>query len=340
MNYKGEDLKSSLQQHTSEYAGKADDSPSQGKADAAHMSVPKISSNLSDILDLQATNQWKEQDLCEASLLSKWTKNKEKEEPAQRSSEHVWGNPCAGVTLRLVNEWVPRVSLTPHSPLGALPGGSWYAPGPVTRKCFPASTRGKWLSPRHCLYCGIHSPIYKPLWAISGAVDKPENITEAAPLHLWFMFLAKYKTPKALHINILEWSTWKYLMDWENKSPWPATHTCPFVSNLSFPAAERNLGTTAGVSVSLHALFVREPGAKPSRLWPSTDETVASRVARRTICPPPHIPHYSPSDPSTDHARVLQGLYILSLLCPGMTPAYLSSCCSDCGQCKLPLSEQ
>lgn len=78
------------------------------------------------------------------------------------------------------------------------------------------------------------------------------------------MSLAKYKTPKALHINILELSTWKYLMDWENKSPWPATHTCPFVSNLSFPAADRNLGATAGVSVSLHALFVREPGSRPS----------------------------------------------------------------------------
>jgi len=42
MDYKGEDLKSSLQHHTSECVGKADDSPSQGKADAAHMRVPKI----------------------------------------------------------------------------------------------------------------------------------------------------------------------------------------------------------------------------------------------------------------------------------------------------------
>lgn len=131
--------------------------------------------------------------------------------------------------------------------------------------------------PPRCLHCGAHSPIYKPLWAISSTVDKPGNITEAAPPHLWFMFLAKYKAPKARHINILEWSTWKYLMDWGERISVASHSHLPFCEQSVFPCSrQRNLGTTAGVSVSPRALFVREPGSEPSRHRPSTDATVTS----------------------------------------------------------------
>lgn len=101
------------------------------------------------------------------------------------------------------------------------------------------------------------------------------------PLHLWFMFLAKYKAPKARHINILEWNTWKYLMDLGKQILWPVTsHShLPFCEQSVLSCNRQwDLGTTAGVSVSLHALFMREPGFKPSRHWPSTDATVTSAM--------------------------------------------------------------
>lgn len=93
------------------------------------------------------------------------------------------------------------------------------------------------------------------------------------------MVLAKYNCPKARHINILEWNTWKYLMDWGEQIPVTSHSHLPFCEQSVFPCnSQWDLGTTAGVSVSLHALFMREPGFKPSRHWPSTDATVTSAM--------------------------------------------------------------
>lgn len=93
------------------------------------------------------------------------------------------------------------------------------------------------------------------------------------------MFLAKYKVPKARHIHILEWNTWKYLMDWREQIPVASHSHLPFCEQSVFLCNRQwDLGTTAGVSVSLHALFMREPGFKPSRHWPSTDAAVTSAV--------------------------------------------------------------
>lgn len=117
-----------------------------------------------------------------------------------------------------------------------------------------------------CLHCGAHHPIYKPLRAISSTVDKPGNITEATPCICDLCSLLNIKALKARHINILEWSTWKYLTDWGEQISVASHSHLPFCEQSVFPCGRQwNLGTTAGVSVSLHALFVREPESEPTR---------------------------------------------------------------------------
>lgn len=87
-----------------------------------------------------------------------------------------------------------------------------------------------------CLHYNVHSPIYKLLWAISSTVDKPGNITEAAPCICDLCFLLNIKLPR-LSTSIF-WNGTHGNIWWtgENRSLWPVIHTCPFVSNLSFPA--------------------------------------------------------------------------------------------------------
>lgn len=133
------------------------------------------------------------------------------------------------------------------------------------------------------LHCGIHSPIYKPLWAITSTADKPGNITEAAPCICDLYSLLNIKLPRlgtSIFWNGAHGNIW-----WigENRSLWPVAHTCPFVSNPSFPAADSGIWAQQLEFQYLCALFVREPGSEPSRHWPSADATVASRVAKGSL---------------------------------------------------------
>lgn len=133
------------------------------------------------------------------------------------------------------------------------------------------------------MHCGIHSPIYKPLWAITSTADKPRDITEAAPCTCDLYSLLNIKLPRlgtSIFWNRAHGNIW-----WigENRSLWPVAHTCPFVSNLSFPAADSGIWAQQLEFQYLCALFVREPGSEPSRHWPSADATVASRVAKGSL---------------------------------------------------------
>jgi len=150
------------------------------------------------------------------------------------------------------------------------------------------------------------------------------------------MFLAKYKPPEARHINNLEWSTWKYLMDWGEQISVASHSHLPFCEQSVFPCSRQwNLGTTNGVSVSLHALFVREPGSEPSRALTIRRCKCNISIARASLSserlcgehtshPGPHGLYCSHGDTSVDCMEkqlVLQGLHIFSQLSTGMVPA-------------------
>lgn len=142
--------------------------------------------------------------------------------PASHSSFWIfWGPICSSDTSQ------PPASLS----RGFLTGTR----EPVTRKHFPAYARGTWIF-FPSLHYSVHSPIYKLLWAISSTVDKPGNITEAAPCICDLCFLLNIKLPR-LGTSIF-WNGTHGNIWWtgENRSLWPVTHTCPFESNLSFPA--------------------------------------------------------------------------------------------------------
>lgn len=157
-------------------------------------------------------------------------------EPTHKSTLQIQGNPRTSVTLKFLNCQDPICSSDTSQPSGSL--SRRFLTGsrePVTRKHFPAYARGTWIYFFPCLHCSVHSPIYKLLWAISSTVDKPGNITEAAPCICDLCFLLNIKLPR-LGTSIF-WNGTHGNIWWtgENRSLWPVTHTCPFVSNLSFP---------------------------------------------------------------------------------------------------------
>lgn len=103
-------------------------------------------------------------------------------EPTCRSSVQIQGNPVSPSGL-----WIGGVPFgTSQSPGSLARRFLTGTRGSVTRKHFPALPAPEVNGfppppPTSRLHCGAHSPIYKPLWAISSTVDKPGNITEAAP---------------------------------------------------------------------------------------------------------------------------------------------------------------